>query len=113
MCTVPAEDEATIAWTRGLWHAMEPFASGGVYVNYLGEERDEGAERVRAAYDPEKYEPLARLQRQYDPEDRFRIYQNTPPCWMAQLRRTFAGSDGCLRTRATHTRSRSLPCTPP
>src|SRR5256712_8279219 len=32
----PAEDEANIAWTRGLWSAMGPFASGGVYVNYLG-----------------------------------------------------------------------------
>ena len=75
----PAEDEANIAWTRALWHAMEPFASGGVYVNYLGEERDEGAERVRAAYDPEKYERLVRLKRKYDPENRFRMNQNIPP----------------------------------
>ena len=58
---------------------MEPFASGGVYVNYLGGERDEGAERVRAAYDPQKYERLVRLKRKYDPENRFRMNQNIPP----------------------------------
>src|SRR5947199_674943 len=75
----PAEDEANITWTRDLWNAMEPFASGGVYVNYLGGERDEGAERVRAAYDPQKYERLVRLKRKYDPENRFRMNQNIPP----------------------------------
>jgi len=75
----PAEDEANITWTRDFWNAMEPFASGGVYVNYLGGERDEGAERVRAAYDPEKYERLVRLKRKYDPENRFRMNQNIPP----------------------------------
>src|SRR5439155_23648224 len=75
----PTKDEANIAWTRGLWSAMEPFASGGVYVNYLGAGRDEGAERIRAANDPEKYERLVRLKRKYDPENRFRMNQHTPP----------------------------------
>src|SRR5207249_4698865 len=59
--------------------AYPPFASGGVYVSYPGGERDEGAERVRAAYDPEKYERLVRLKRKYDPENRFRMNQNIPP----------------------------------
>src|SRR2546422_25841 len=75
----PAEDEVNIAWTRELWKAMEPFASGGVYVNYLGEEREEGAERVRAAYDPEKYERLVALKRKYDPQNLFRMNQNIRP----------------------------------
>src|SRR2546427_93134 len=59
--------------------AYPPGAPGGVYVNCLGGERDEGAERVRAAYDPEKYERLVRLKRKYDPENRFRMNQNIPP----------------------------------
>src|SRR2546422_346411 len=75
----PAEDEVNIAWTRELWKAMEPFASGGVYVNYIGEEREEGAERVRAAYDPEKYERLVALKQKYDPENLFRMNQNIRP----------------------------------
>jgi hypothetical protein len=43
----PAEQEAHIDWARRFWGAMQPYASGDVYVNYLS---DEGDERVRAAY---------------------------------------------------------------
>ena len=39
----PEEDEARIRWARGLWDAMRPFSTGGVYANNLGEE---GKERV-------------------------------------------------------------------
>jgi hypothetical protein len=42
---------------------MAPYSSGGVYVNYLGQEADEGAERVRSAYGPEKYTRLVALGR--------------------------------------------------
>ncbi|HEX6557195.1 MAG TPA: FAD-binding oxidoreductase, partial [Ktedonobacteraceae bacterium] len=41
------EAERHIAWARAYWTAMQPFASSGVYVNFLG---NEGEERVRAAY---------------------------------------------------------------
>ena len=34
------------------WQALQPYASAGVYVNYLGQEADEGAERVRASLRP-------------------------------------------------------------
>jgi hypothetical protein len=33
-----------VRWVRELWDAMAPYSSGGVYVNYLGQEADEGAE---------------------------------------------------------------------
>ena len=61
------EDEAAIAWTRSLFEATAPYASGGVYVNYL--DRDEG-DRVEAAFGAN----LARLEsirRTYDPEGLF------------------------------------------
>ena len=72
----PAEAEANIAWARGVWEAMQPFARGA-YVNYLGV--GDGAERVRAAYSPEKYARLAALKREVDPENLFRRNQNIPP----------------------------------
>jgi len=67
----PAEPH--IAWARGLWDAQLPCSSGGVYVNFLG---DEGADRVRAAYGEANYARLVALKRRYDPENVFRVNQN-------------------------------------
>jgi len=74
-----AEAEACVRWARRFWEAMQPFASGGVYVNYLGAEAEEGAERVRAAYGGAKYERLAALKAAYDPTNLFRMNQNIRP----------------------------------
>jgi FAD/FMN-containing dehydrogenase len=54
---------------------MQAFASGGVYVNYLGEE---GPDRVQAAYGG-NYDRLVALKTQYDPTNLFRVNQNIPP----------------------------------
>ena len=71
----PADDAAGIAWSRQLYEATAPYASGGVYINFLmGEDGD----RVRAAYGG-NYERLARVKRQYDPENLFRTNQNITP----------------------------------
>jgi FAD/FMN-containing dehydrogenase len=58
---------------------MQPFATGGVYVNYLGREADEGAERIKAAYGAEKYQRLVALKNKYDPTNLFRLNQNIKP----------------------------------
>ena len=79
VCTDPAEVEQSVRWARECWAAMQPFATGGVYVNYLGREADEGAERLRAAYGPEKYERLVALKNIYDPTNLFRLNQNITP----------------------------------
>jgi FAD/FMN-containing dehydrogenase len=79
MASDRAEAEACVRWARGFWDAVQPFASSGVYVNYLGGEADEGAERVRAAYGPAKYERLAALKAAYDPGNLFRLNQNIRP----------------------------------
>jgi hypothetical protein len=79
ICTTPAEVEPCRRWARGLWEAMQPCLSGSVYVNYLGHEADEGSERVKAAYGPEKYARLVALKNRYDPTNVFRLNQNIAP----------------------------------
>jgi FAD/FMN-containing dehydrogenase len=70
-----ADDERHIAWGRGLSADMKRFASGGVYLNFIG---DEGGDRVRAAFGG-SYERLAAVKRTYDPENFFRRNQNIAP----------------------------------
>jgi FAD/FMN-containing dehydrogenase len=78
-CADPAQAAACIQWARAFWEAMQPFSTGGVYVNYLGQEADEGAERVQAAYGPAKYARLVALKNKYDPTNFFRLNQNIKP----------------------------------
>ncbi|MGH3098207.1 MAG: FAD-binding oxidoreductase [Streptosporangiales bacterium] len=75
----PTDDllEADTAWSRGLWERLRPHARGsGSYVNFMGEyERD----RVRSAYGAAKYERLARLKAEYDPENMLHRNANIEP----------------------------------
>jgi FAD/FMN-containing dehydrogenase len=70
---------ANIKWVQDLWTALEPYASGSVYVNYLGQAADEGAERIKDAYGPQAYERLVALKKKYDPANLFRLNQNINP----------------------------------
>jgi FAD/FMN-containing dehydrogenase len=79
VCTDPAETEKCVRWAREFWAAMQPCSTGGVYVNYLGREADEGAERVKAAYGPQAYQRLVALKNKYDPSNFFRFNQNIKP----------------------------------
>jgi FAD/FMN-containing dehydrogenase len=71
-----AADPENGAWAREYFAAMEPFSTGGVYVNFLG---DEGEERVRAAYGQRKYDRLIAVKNKYDPTNFFRMNQNIKP----------------------------------
>ncbi|HSF34357.1 MAG TPA: hypothetical protein VLK82_28355 [Candidatus Tectomicrobia bacterium] len=42
VCTDPAEADKCMGWARELWDAMQPCATGDVYVNYRGQEAEEG-----------------------------------------------------------------------
>ncbi len=79
VCSDPAEAEKCARWAREFWEAMQPCSTGGVYVNYLGREAEEGAERIKAAYGPEKYARLVALKNKYDPANLFRLNQNIKP----------------------------------
>lgn len=69
------DDEVCIRWAREFFSATLPFASGGVYVNFLTADE---TERIRNAYGP-NYHRLVQLKRKYDPNNFFRMNQNIMP----------------------------------
>jgi FAD/FMN-containing dehydrogenase len=71
----PARDDEIVAWTRETFDALAPFSTGGVYVNFVG---NEGEDRVRAAYGP-AYARLAAIKARYDPDNVFSTNQNVRP----------------------------------
>ena len=70
-----AEDEKGTAWARGFFREAAPYATGGVYVNFL---TDDEPERIKAAYGP-GYERLVSAKKKYDPDNLFRMNQNIRP----------------------------------
>jgi FAD/FMN-containing dehydrogenase len=69
--------EADTAWVRSYWEALLPHARGaGSYVNFMVEP-DQA--RVLAAYGPEKYQRLAKIKAEYDPQNVFRHNANITP----------------------------------
>jgi hypothetical protein len=71
----PATSAVNIQWVREVAGATEPFSTGGVYVNFLGEE---GEEQVKAAYGSH-FQRLVALKRKYDPTNFFHLNQNIKP----------------------------------
>jgi FAD/FMN-containing dehydrogenase len=77
-----APDEAGLAverrWVGGLWDALRPYAvgSGDGYVNGTS---DYEADRVRGSYGPRKYERLASIKAEYDPDNVFHVNANIVP----------------------------------
>jgi len=70
-----ADDEKCIGWARDFFRASAPYATGGVYVNFLTEEE---TDRVQAAYGP-GYNRLTEVKKKYDPGNLFRLNQNIRP----------------------------------
>jgi FAD/FMN-containing dehydrogenase len=69
VCPVPEMLPAERAWVRSFWDALLPHAAGnGSYVNAMAEVEPD---RVRSAYGPAKYERLARIKAEYDPDNIF------------------------------------------
>jgi FAD/FMN-containing dehydrogenase len=69
------EDAEHVAWARTTAAALKPYTTGGVYLNFIG---DEGADRVRAAFG-DNYDRLVAVKSVYDPDNFFRRNQNIPP----------------------------------
>jgi len=72
-----ADDDArVVAWARDLFAAAAPFATGGVYSNFMP---DDEADRVAAGAYGANYDRLTRIKKAYDPANRFRSNQNVRP----------------------------------
>jgi FAD/FMN-containing dehydrogenase len=71
----PAEDEMCVSWAREFFDRSAPFATGGVYVNFMP---DDEVERIGAAYGS-NYSRLVELKNRYDPDNFFRLNQNIKP----------------------------------
>jgi FAD/FMN-containing dehydrogenase len=77
ICPTPELLAADKAWVRAFWQALLPYASGsGSYVNFMTEYEED---RVKAAYGPAKYERLARIKADYDPDNVFHLNANIKP----------------------------------
>ncbi|MEZ4868576.1 MAG: FAD-binding oxidoreductase [Caldilineaceae bacterium] len=74
--SAPDNMDQHIAWVRGYWDALHPYATGGAYVNFMMD--DEGQERVKATY-RRNYARLVAVKNQYDPTNLFHINQNIKP----------------------------------
>ena len=74
----PTTDDAGVAWARGFADGLTSVSySGAGYGNYASS--DETPERIRAAFDAERYARLVAVKRRYDPDNTFRFNLNIPP----------------------------------
>ena len=71
----PANAEKITEWCKAYWDATHSYSSGGAYSNFM---MDEGQERVKASY-KHNYDRLARIKKEYDPNNFFSVNQNIRP----------------------------------
>ncbi|OED42717.1 FAD-linked oxidase [Chromatiales bacterium (ex Bugula neritina AB1)] len=69
------DDERCIKWAREFFSDTEPYANGGVYVNFMA---DDETARVGNAYGS-NFERLSKIKSEYDPDNLFRVNQNISP----------------------------------
>lgn len=69
------DDNSCIDWSRKFFKAAEPFATGGVYINFMTEEE---TDRVGDAFGASMAK-LIKIKQKYDPNNLFRMNQNVKP----------------------------------
>ncbi len=73
----PESLPAARAWVRSFWEALRQQATdAGSYLNAMADIEED---RVRACYGPAKYERLARIKAEYDPDNVFHHNVNIKP----------------------------------
>ncbi len=71
----PADDDRAREWTRGVRAAMQPWATGDVYLNFIS---DEGIDRTRAGFGA-GWDRLVAVKRAFDPDNVFHLNHNISP----------------------------------
>lgn len=71
----PANADKITQWCKNYFDALHPYSSGGAYSNFM---MNEGQERVKKSY-KHNYDRLARIKKQYDPNNFFEVNQNIKP----------------------------------
>jgi FAD/FMN-containing dehydrogenase len=74
--TDPADDARARQWARDVRADLQPWATGDVYLNFIG---DEGDDRLVAGFGHGNYDRLAEVKARYDPENVFHINHNILP----------------------------------
>ncbi|GAB3473588.1 FAD-binding oxidoreductase [Nocardiopsis coralliicola] len=74
----PEQVEDVRAYADRLVAAMEPWSTGGAYVNFLSSDEADPSD-VRRAYEPEVYERLVSVKSEVDSANMFRLTHNIPP----------------------------------
>ena len=69
------DEQRSIGWARKFFAETAPYATGGVYVNFMPEDE---TDRVSSAYGA-NFARLAALKAKYDPDNLFRLNQNVRP----------------------------------
>lgn len=65
--TDPSEDDRAVTWSRAFHDAMTPYATGGVYANYVGVD---DVDHLRASFG-DNLDRLRRVKAKYDPDGVF------------------------------------------
>jgi FAD/FMN-containing dehydrogenase len=66
-----SQDDEAIAWARQFHEAMEPFSTGGAYVNYLAVDARDEAQQAYGG----NFERLREIKQRYDPQGLFDAHQ--------------------------------------
>lgn len=72
----PADNAKNIARVKEIASVLKPWATGRVYLNYIG---DEGQSRIESSFGPRKLARLQQLKAKWDPDNLFRHNQNIRP----------------------------------
>jgi FAD/FMN-containing dehydrogenase len=78
MWAEPGEADRNITWTRAAWANVQPYSTGGLYLNFPGF-GEEGEDLVRNSVGDTNYQRLAAIKAKYDPTNLFRLNLNVTP----------------------------------